>query len=335
MQIGLTYDLRDTYRDLGYSEEAVAEFDSAETIEAIESALRAMGHQVERIGNIWQLTEALAAGKRWELVFNIAEGLHGVAREAQVPGLLEAYGVPYTFSPPEALVVAHDKSLAKLIVAQAGLATARWQVVREAAEIDGIALPYPLFVKPLAEGTGKGVSARSVAESPQALRLAVAELLRRFHQPVLVETYLPGREFTVGLLGDGGETQAVGALEVTLLPGAEAGGHTYHNKEHCEALMTYALAADDTAQRTVALAVEAWKTLGCRDAGRVDIRCDAAGNPHFLEVNPLAGLHPTHSDLCILASKAGMSYCDLMERIMDRVTRRLAGSASSGLRCAS
>lgn len=323
MQIALTYDLRDDYRKLGYSDEATAEFDSAETIDAIDNALTQMGHQVERVGNIWKLTEALVAGKRWDMVFNICEGLHGLAREAQVPALLEAYNQPYVFSPPEVLVVAHDKSLAKLRLAQAGLATAPWQVVRSEEDISKLQLSLPVFAKPVAEGTGKGISAKSLIEKIGDFAPTMRDLLRRFQQPVLVETYLPGREFTLGIIGNGAEAEVIGVMEIIAKAGAEKGGHTYHNKENCESLMEYKPAKDTTAKAAAKLALEAWKLLGCRDAGRIDIRCDEKGIPHFLEVNPLAGLHPTHSDLCILAGLEGIDYQTLLTRIMDAAIERI------------
>lgn len=336
MRIALTYDLRDDYRKLGFSEEATAEFDSIETIDAIEQALQQMGHRTERIGNIWKLTEALVAGKRWDLVFNICEGLHGLAREAQVPALLEAYSQPYVFSPPEVLVVAHDKSLAKLKLTQAGLATARWQVVHNESEITTVNLPYPLFAKPVAEGTGKGISAKSLIEKPEDLKGSVYELLQRFRQPVLVETYLPGREFTIGIVGNGHQAEAIGVMEIFSRPGAESGGHTYHNKENWKSLMEYKPVSDTCAEAAGILALAAWRLLGCRDAGRVDIRCDADQTPHFLEVNPLAGLHPVNSDLSILAGFKGIDYQTLLSRVMGAaISRTQSQHTEDSTRCAS
>ncbi|MDD2943288.1 MAG: D-alanine--D-alanine ligase [bacterium] len=323
MLIGLTFDLRDYYRRLGYNEEDIAEFDSEETISAIEHALSLMGHSTVRIGNIWELTRNIADSQKWDLIFNVAEGLHGLAREAQVPALLEAWQIPYTFSPPEVIVTCHDKSLAKLLVHQAGVKTARWQVVRNDSDIEQINLPFPLFVKPLAEGTGKGISAASVVKSREELKLPVSQLLKRFSQPVLVETYLSGREFTVGITGTAGDASLVGVMEIISGKDAEVGGHTYQNKENCETLMEYHLADCPIGKAAGELALAAWRALGCRDAGRIDIRCDENGVPHFLEVNPLAGLHPTHSDLPILASMANIDYQQLLTRIMDCCLNRL------------
>src|SRR5262249_40436410 len=155
-------------------------------------------------------------------------------------------------------------------------------------------------------------SPASRAESPAALRRTCRNLMSRFRQPVLVETYLPGREFTVGMIGTGRGAEAIGVLEVVLTGRAEAEGYGYQNKEECESRVEYRLVADAEAQAAASIALAAWRALGCRDAGRVDLRSDSAGQPQFLEVNPLAGLHPTHSDLPILADQAGISYDKLI-----------------------
>ena len=205
--IGLTYDLRDDYLGLGFSEEAVAEFDSARTVDAIAETLESLGHRTERIGMAQRLVEQLAAGRRWDMVFNIAEGVAGFGRESLVPALLDAYGIPYTFSDPLTLAVTLHKGMAKQIVRDLGLPTPDFAVITREADLDGLSLPYPLFAKPVAEGTGKGVTARSRVHDPDTLRERVKNLLAAYSQPVLVETFLPGREFTVGIWGTGREAE--------------------------------------------------------------------------------------------------------------------------------
>jgi D-alanine-D-alanine ligase len=320
--IGLTYDLRDDYRGLGLSEEQLAEFDNPETIAEIEAALRRLGHGVDRIGHVRRLAERLVAGHRWDLVFNICEGLAGRSREAQVPALLEAFGQPYTFADPLVMAATLDKAVAKRLVRDHGLATAPFALVERVADIAAVDLPFPLFAKPVAEGTGKGVSPASLVRSKKELERVCRTLLARYAQPVLVETYLPGREFTVGIVGSGPRARIVGTLEVELLPGAEPGVYSYTNKERCEELVRYRLVDDSEARAAAELALACYRALECRDAGRVDLRSDAAGRPHFLEVNPLAGLHPTHSDLPILASLAGLGYDGLIGAIVASAAER-------------
>ena len=336
MKIGITYDLRSEYLADGYSEEETAEFDRDDTIEAIENALRAEGHQVERIGRIQNLVRKLASGQRWDLVFNIAEGLHGLAREAQVPALLDAYQIPYTFADPAVLMLSLDKALCKLVVREAQLPTPPHAVVRTERDIDRINLPFPLFVKPLAEGTGKGISSESKVDTPRALKSVCLSLLERFRQPILVERYLSGREFTVGILGTGEKARVLGTMEIILRPHAEPHAYSYVNKERCEELVEYRYPSpenDPEVAEAERVALAAWRAIGGRDAGRVDLRSDETGQPHFLEVNPLAGLHPEHSDLPMIAAAAGLSFRDLIRSIVLSAEERIVSSDRTSNRC--
>ena len=327
MRLGFTYDLRDDYLAEGYSHEETAEFDLLDTIEAIEAALKGLGHRVERIGNVKALARALVQGKSWDMVFNIAEGLNGIGREAQVPALLDAYGIPYTFSDPLVMAMTLHKGIAKQVARDAGVPTAPFAVIERAADAKSVDLPFPLFVKPVAEGTGRGISGKSKVASKPELEQAVAEILKRYRQPALVETFLAGREFTVGIVGAGAEARALGTLEVKLLETAERDAYGYANKEEYDTRVAYELVKDKMAKRAEAVALAAWRALGCRDGGRVDLRADAAGEPHFLEVNPLAGLNPVRSDLPILARQAGISFERLIGMIMDAATARIFGPA--------
>lgn len=323
MIIGMTYDLRQDYLDAGYSREQTAEFDRPDTIEGIEAALRDLGHQTRRIGNVKALVGRLAAGERWDLVFNICEGLFGLGREAQVPALLDAYEIPYTFSGPLILALALDKALTKTVVRSFGVPTPDFAVVSVADEAGRIDLPFPLFAKPLAEGTGKGIDSRSKIDSRGELVAVCRSLLAKFAQPVLVEAFLPGREFTVGITGSGADAEAIGVMEVLLNEQAEAHAYSYVNKEQYEERVQYALASDADAAACADVALRAWRGLGCLDGGRVDLKMDGRGAVNFIEVNPLAGLNPTHSDLPILCRLKGISYRDLIARIMASAAGRL------------
>jgi len=325
MLIGLTYDLRAEYLAAGYSDEETAEFDQQSTIDALADALESLGHRVDRIGSARALVSRLAGGERWELVFNVAEGLAGFGREAQVPAILDVYGIAYTFAEPLAAAVCLHKGWSKLVVAAAGVPTAAFALLSDAAEAAQIRLPYPLLAKPVAEGTGKGVTPKSIVANPAELAAVAGELLDRYRQPVLVEAFLPGREFTVGILGTDRSAQAIGSVEIVLKRDAEANVYSYVNKEQCETLVEYrhVTRADPVVARAERIALDAWNALGCRDGGRVDIRCDQHGQPMFLEVNPLAGLHPTHSDLPMIATAIGMPYSELIGRIVTSAARRI------------
>lgn len=323
VKIGITYDLRDDYIAEGYTEEETAEFDHPLTIDAIEEALRDLGYETNRIGHIRALTRRLVAGDRWDLVFNIAEGLRGFGREAQVPALLDAWEIPYTFSDPLLLSLTLHKGLTKRVIRDLGIPTPDFAVVETPEQIEAVALPFPLFAKPVAEGTGKGVTAASKIADPAGLDRVCRELLAVFRQPVLVETFLPGREFTVGIIGTGKEAFAPAVMEVHLTEKAEKEVYSYANKEDWHGRIEYRLAADAMARAAVETALAAWRGLGCRDGGRVDLRADAEGIPHFMEINPLAGLRPGHSDLPILCELAGMSYRELIAGIMRSALKRL------------
>ncbi len=330
MRIGLTYDLRSEYLAKGYTEEETAEFDRDDTVLAIEEALALLGHATERVGNIHDLVEALAAGRRWDLVFNIAEGMRGIGREAQVPALLDAYGIPYTFSDPLVMSLTLHKGMTKRVVRDAGVPTTDFVVVSGPADLRDIPFGAPYFVKPVAEGTGKGATPDSIVRDPAALPKACEKLLAAFRQPVLVEPYLPGREFTVAIVGTGADARVLGGMEVILTENAEAGVYSYVNKEYCEERVVYRLmdpGADPVEAECNDIALAAWNALGCRDAGRLDLRCDEAGRPRFMEVNPLAGIHPQHSDLPIICNFLGIPYIRLIEMILDSACSRVGGRA--------
>ena len=169
MLVGLTYDLRQDYLDEGYGEEETAEFDRVDTIDAIARTLEELGYRTDRIGHVRRLVTRLAAGDRWDIVFNIAEGLRGYGREAKVPALLDAYGIPYTFSDPLVCALTLHKAYTKNVVRDSGIPTPDFAVVERLEDVDRVGLSYPLFAKPLAEWTGKGVTAASKARTPEDL----------------------------------------------------------------------------------------------------------------------------------------------------------------------
>jgi D-alanine-D-alanine ligase len=325
MRIALVYDLRDEYRALGYSEEEVAEFDSVATIDTLAHALETLGCEAIRVGRGQALAARLAAGERFDLVFSIAEGLKGRSREAQVPALCELFDQPYLFSDALTMAASLDKAVAKRLVRDAGVPTPAFTVAERSAQELAVWKDFPAFVKPVAEGTGKGCEAASLVHTPAELQEAATRVIERYKQPALVEQYLPGREFTVGIVGNGDGARLLGVCEILLKPNAEANVYSLQNKELCEDLVIYALADDAEARLAGAHALEAYRALECRDAARIDFRSNTAGEPYFLEANPLAGLNPWHSDLPILAAQNGVDFVALIGLILD------AGLARYGL----
>lgn len=322
MRIGVAYDLRADYLALGMSEEDTAEFDSEITIDAICDALAGLGFTPVRIGNVKKLTEALARGERWDGVFNFCEGLKGVSREAQVPALLEVYDIPYVFSDPLTSALTLDKAMTKRVVRDCGVPTVDFAVIEKIEDARKIELPFPLFLKPVAEGSGKGVNAKSKVDDRAALESGAAELLARFNQPVLVETFLPGREFTVAITGTGADAEVLGVSEITQIGNYVGHGYGFENKEIWEDKVSIIPADEASANAAGDVALAAWRCLRCRDGGRVDIRNDARGLPHFIEVNPLAGLRPEYSDMCFIARFKNVSYEELIGKIMNSFLKR-------------
>jgi D-alanine-D-alanine ligase len=319
MKIGLTYDLRSWYIDRGYSMEDTAEFDKQETVDALGDSLRKMGYETEMIGNAFQLIENLVNGKRWDLVFNIAEGLYGDGRESVIPAILDQYKIPYVFSGPVIMGLSLNKHLTKVIVGAAGVPVSPGFLVSKIEDLDNCKLEYPLFVKPVSEGTGKGITEKSLVRSHKELEKMVEWILERFNQPALVEEYLPGREFTVGITGSGEEAEAIGGMEVIC---ANNLPYSVEVKENYEQYCQYRPLDKEIEGECKKVALDAWKALSAVDAGRVDLKADRNGRICFIEANPLAGLNPVHSDLPILARLYGIDYQTLMESIMRSAIKR-------------
>jgi D-alanine-D-alanine ligase len=322
MKVGLTYDLRSWYIDRGYSMDETAEFDKQETVDAIDNSLKQMGHETEPIGNVFQLIEAIAAGKKWDIVFNIAEGLYGDGRESVVPAILDQYKIPYVFSGPVVMGLSLNKHLAKLVVAAAGVPVSPGCLITELKDLNKCNLKYPLFVKPVSEGTGKGITEKSLVNSSAELAKMVEWILTEFRQPALVEEYLPGREFTVGVVGYKEEAAAIGGMEVMT---ANNLPYSVEVKENYQNYCKYKPLDADIIDECKSVALSAWKALNAVDAGRVDLKADRNGNICFIEANPLAGLNPIHSDLPILSRMYGIEYQTLMEMIMKSAIKRMKG----------
>lgn len=322
IKVGFTFDLREDYLSQGFSAEDAAEFDIPETIDAIETALIYNHFAVERIGNIQALVGALAVGKRWDIVFNICEGVKGIGREAQVPALLEAYDIPVVFASSDIMVLTMNKALAKHVVRSKNIPTADFEVISELTDIDNINLAFPVFVKPLAEGTSKGITSRSVVRDKETLRDVCAKMITTFKQPALVEVFLPGRDLTVGVVGAGDSAQVIAVMETVSKVGAESGSQSYYNKVNWEEVLEYKVITDETAKMAAKIALQSWNALNCVDGGRVDLRCDTNGIPNFIEVNTIAGLNPNYSDLPMLSKKSGVSYNDLIGKIMQHALKR-------------
>lgn len=320
MRIGFTYDLRSDYLSEGYTPEQTAEFDSPGTIDAISTTLTNLGYQCDRIGNVRALASRITSGESWPLVFNIAEGMGTLGREAQVPSLLDVYGIPYTFSESHVLSLCLHKGFTKAVLRERGIPTTASQLISSVADVSDTPIPYPLFIKPVGGGTGMGIDSRSRVSDPQMLIEVVRRLLAEQKGPLLIEPFLSGREFTTGVIGTGAEARCVGTLEVAI---DGDGLYSYDAKQNYRERASYVVPEITICRRCEQLALEIWHILGCRDAGRIDFKMDASGQLQFMEINPLAGLNPVDSDLPMICYANELGYEELIGGIMSSALKRL------------
>lgn len=315
--------------------DAGAEFDRIETIEAIRSAIESDGHITRFISADSKLPYRIEEFIP-DICFNIAEGISGDAREAQVPAMLEMLNVPYTASRVLANAVALDKTMTKRVWRDFGLPTAAFQEFTTGDEPLSPRLHFPLFVKPAREGTGMGMDSDAIVYDKDQLRKRVRWVIKTYHQPALVEDFLPGREFTIGVLGradaarfsrhpelygpDGFHRFPI--LEVDNSSSVTPGVYGHKAKtlkvgeDGVPGFLCPAEVDPHLAQKLQSLAIRGHLALGALDVSRLDIRLDAKGHPRLLEINSLPGLSPGFSDLCVIAEAEGLSYTDLILEIL-------------------
>jgi D-alanine-D-alanine ligase len=313
LKIGFAFNMK---RLDSASDDREAEYDSPRTIEAIAKAIEGYGHQVVHLEATGDFPRALMTSGV-DLVFNIAEGIRGRNREAQVPSLCELLGIAYTGSDPATLSLCLDKGLCKRVLREQGIDTPAFQVLVTGRE-KLRPFRYPVIVKPNAEGTSKGITKNSVVDDEAGVRAAARELIERYDQPALVEEYITGREFTVGLLGER-RPRVLPAMEVVFLHPTERPVYDYECKQHWESHVRYECPAKLTKDEERAIERTSRATfmaLGCRDVARIDIRLAADGRVWVIEVNPLPGLTPDYSDLCLIANGAKIDYRTLIGEIL-------------------
>jgi len=343
LRVALLYNLKaNAPHHEGEPQDAAAELDSEETVQALQQALESGGHQVIPLeGDVHLYPTLQRLRPEIDIAFNICEGHRGESRESQVPAMLEMLGIPYTASKILGQALSLHKAMAKRIWMSYGLPTAAFQLFARANEPVHPSLEYPLFAKPVAEGTAKGIDSDSILHDEKQLRQRVGQLLHAYSQPVLVETYLPGREFTVGLLGnplrpgekplssrygeDGFHLFPVLEIDTSPVADSEHGIYTSRIKSDMPLAIRYLCPApiETVLEQDLArVAVAAFLSIQGLDVARVDVRLDMKGHPHLLEINTLPGMNPTISDLCIMARAEGMPYEELINDIVRLAARR-------------
>ena len=312
------------------------EYDREETVEAILESLRVVGHKAVLLEGDVTLLDTLRKTKP-NICFNLCEGLRGDARESHVPAILEMLGVPYTGSRVLANAISLEKVIAKRIWRDRGLPTVPFQLFNDPEAPLRSTLRYPLFAKPVREGSGKGVNPSSIVQNEADLRREIRRILQDYQQPALVESFLPGREFTVGIIGnpptrrkrsnpelynnDGfhyfpvleidptvGAGQGVYGAEAKLIAPGDEGSPVYT----CPADIPLTLQKEMSR-----LTKSAALSIGAVDCSRVDLRLDSEGHPYLLEINTLPGLNPDISDLCIMAHAERIHYAVLINEILN------------------
>jgi D-alanine-D-alanine ligase len=326
--VGLVFNLKRVkpQQDDQFSD-SEAEYDSPATVEALDEAIKSYGYTVLRFEATRDLPRILADADV-DLVFNIAEGVEGRNREAVVPALCELVGIPYTGSDAATMSIALDKGLCKRMLRESGVPTPDFFIVSRATQKLPARLEYPCILKPVYEGTSKGITVKSVVHDEGTLRVVAENLLLRYRQPVLVEQYILGREFTVGLLGTH-RPRALPPMEVKFSP--DAGPfpvYTFGMKQEWATELHYsyecpAKVDDATKKRLEKAARDAYVAIGCRDVARVDLRMNEKGELFVIEINPLPGITPGYSDLVQIASAGGMDYRTLVGEILSGAVKRL------------
>ena len=328
MKIGISYDLKEEVAStFGLPEDALEEYDSPETIQAISSALESGGHEVVKLGGGRGFIDKILQS-RVDLVFNIAEGLGNYrSREAQIPALLEMLGIPYTGSDPLTLSIALEKPLTKQLVRDAGVTTPRWKVINSLSEMDGTdwsGFLFPVFAKPAHEGSSKGVRRASrVASEPELWGLVQAQMAV-YSQPMMVEEFIPGEEVTVGVAGNS-PPQVLGIMRVVPRLPQEYFVYSLEVKRDWRRMVRYecpAVVPGAVFSRICEDSLRICETLGVRDLARLDFRIAPDGTPYFLEVNPLPGLNPDSGDIVLLSRMMGMSYNQLILNVLSAALKR-------------
>jgi D-alanine-D-alanine ligase len=321
----------DTRPLLSY-DDTYAEWDSWDTIDALRSAI-ALKHDVQLIEANEDACEALRT-YRPDFVFNVAEGFNGISREAQIPALCEMLRLPYLGSDPLTLSLCLDKARTKEVLSYHTIPNASFVVYDSPASVNGRTFGYPQIVKPLHEGSSKGIYNSSLVHSDGELIAEVSRIVERYGQPAMVESFLPGREFTVALLGNGEFLRALPIVEIRhdALPEGVNPIYSYEAKwvwdRPDEPLDIFACPADidDDLRRSIEkICIDTYRILRCRDWARIDVRLDAAGIPHIIEVNPLPGILPNEADNSCFpkaARAAGMDYAGLIQSVMDTSVKR-------------
>lgn len=321
MKVGLIYNLKGTLpNSQRVPKDLNSEYQDEQEVEAIQDALRLNGFETLLLPGNLTLQKNIQSNSI-DMAFNVAEGWGGRGRESFVPALLDMLDIPFTGSDAIALGVSLDKALTKTVALANGIATPKFSKAKDLEILKELNLSFPLFVKPNCEGSSMGIGDDAFVENQKQLQKAVKSILENYRATVLIEEFMEGREFAVGILGNSTDLKILPVLEI-IYPG-EILYYRYENKsKHDRELRCPAEIPEDTAEDMKKMAVTIFSVLECRDFARVDFREDRQGKPYFLEINPLPGLHPENSLFPQQAYAAGLSYEELIGYIIKAAIKR-------------
>jgi len=328
MKIGICCNLKSNKASRP-DDDSEEEFDSPITLESISKVLNQLGHECFPLPESASLP-ALLLEKKPDFVFNFAEG-RGTSRsrESRVPALLEIMGIPYSGSDPFTLCITLDKDVAKSVVSSAGIPTPKGWTYRGDDKLFEIIKKndsFPFIAKPAWEGSSKGIPDASVAESLPELIKITNQVYLKYQQPVLIEEFLTGREFTIGIVGNGSEAKVIGAMEVEPITNEKHFVYSIDVKRNYESRVKYHIPPrlnEHELRELYQYALQAYKALDCKDLARLDFRMNAKNVPYFLEANPLPGLNPLNSDMVFINRGMGQSYESLIEKIFNAAISRI------------
>ena len=309
-----------------------AEWDTFETIAAIRDAL-ATSHNVTLLEANEDAFEKFRELKP-DIVFNVAEGAYGISREAQIPAILDMLQIPYTGSDPLTLSICLDKARTKEILTYHGIKNSKFVVYNGKNGVNGESLQFPVMVKPIGEGSSKGIFNSSFVEDNSALQKELAEKFSEYNQAFIVEEYLPGREFTVAVLGNGEEARTLPIVEMNFseLPSEMAPIYSYEAKwildtreKPLDIFSCPAKLEPELEKKIKDVVLQTYSVLNCKDWSRIDVRLDSMGEPNIIEVNPLPGVLPNPQDNSCYpkaARTAGMDYVKMINEVLMVAAKR-------------
>ncbi|NJD04350.1 MAG: ATP-grasp domain-containing protein [Ruminiclostridium sp.] len=322
LTVGLTYNLKKGIKS--EVEDIEAEYDSIDTVIAIKEALESFGCRVELLEADAHLFEKLTDSSP-DIVFNIAEGTHGRGREAQVPSILNFLNIPFAGSDETTLCIALDKALSKRILSTYKIKTPKYRLSSGNKPVSVKGLQFPLIVKPNAEGSSKGISDVAVVENPTRLKELLAKNTKAYSQPMLVEEFIPGKELTVAIVGNGEETVVYPPMEIKYIKSMTHNIYSFSVKKNYKEYIEYdcPAALEISMEKTLKnTAKKIYQVLECKDFARMDFRISEEGEIYFIEINPLPGLAPSYSDYPMITEFVGMDYRSTIKSILNSALKR-------------